>query len=286
MVVAEDGAWSGFLTGGCAEPAIAALAQQSLAEGRNQLARLGHESPYVDIQLPCGSGIDLFFAIDPPEEVLVDALGCLRERRAVALEFALAEQTRVRIIEQGAAPITAQDSFRRWFTPQRRLLVLGSGPVSVALAVLAAGQHHDVIVLTPDSATRAALLDRDIDVHALNSAADLARVELDADSSACLLFHDHERETELLANLLELPLYYIAALGSQQTHATRLEALRSSGIQPQQLQRIHGPAGIDIRARTPGEIALSILAEATLRYRKQVRTALERIGGPLGELAQ
>jgi len=57
--------------------------------------------------------------------------------------------------------------------------------------------------------------------------------------------------------------FYIAALGSRKTHAKRIERLRARGIDEPGLARIHGPAGLALGGRSPGEIAVSILAQMT-----------------------
>lgn len=65
MVVAEDGSVHGYLTGGCLEGELKAVAQQVIAKECNELRRYGKGSPYIDMRLPCGAGIDVYFLASP-----------------------------------------------------------------------------------------------------------------------------------------------------------------------------------------------------------------------------
>jgi len=90
-----------------------------------------------------------------------------------------------------------------------------------------------------------------------------ASLEPDARMAVVLLTHDPKIDDPALQCVLPSPAFYVGALGSTRTHARRLERLGALGIPPASLARIHGPAGLAIGARTPAEIALSVLAQMT-----------------------
>ena len=60
MAVSESGRWAGYISGGCLEQAIALEAVEAIQAGKPRLLRYGKGSPYLDIRLPCGSGLDVF----------------------------------------------------------------------------------------------------------------------------------------------------------------------------------------------------------------------------------
>lgn len=84
---------------------------------------------------------------------------------------------------------------------------------------------------------------------------------LDARSWVAVLTHDPKLDDPALRVALRSPARYIGALGSRTTHARRLERLRAEGFSEADLARIHGPIGLPIGAKTPEEIAVSILAQ-------------------------
>jgi len=95
----------------------------------------------------------------------------------------------------------------------------------------------------------------------------LAKQPLGPRSGLIALTHDPKLDDPALAAALRSNCFYIGALGSKKTHAGRLARLKAQGFSDEELTRIHGPIGLNIGARTPAEIAISILAEMTLRLR-------------------
>ena len=75
------------------------------------------------------------------------------------------------------------------------------------------------------------------------------------------LTHDPKIDDPGLTEALRSPAFYIGCLGSRRTHAARCERLAEAGFTTQEIARLHGPAGLDIGAKTPAEIAVSILGQ-------------------------
>ena len=95
----------------------------------------------------------------------------------------------------------------------------------------------------------------------------LRNFELDARSALVTLSHDAKIDEPALDVALRSPCFYVGALGSRRTQQKRRDRLAEAGMTDEELARIHGPVGLDLGARSPAEIALSIAAELTATLR-------------------
>jgi xanthine dehydrogenase accessory factor len=261
MAVCDDGRSLGALTGGCAERALVLDALAAMARGENRVELYGKGSRYKDIELPCGSGLHVHFDVTLPDEAL-DRLVAAREARRPAW-LAVDEET----LQAEALPAAPAGASRRIIlplVPQCRLVLVGQGTVTASCARLAAALEMAVEVHTPDRDVQAQLSGEK--VFALTTA-DGCKAALDPWTAVAVTFHDHSFETDILSQALDSPAFHIGALGSRRTHERRLEALRQKGRTQAELARIQGPIGLDIGARTPPEIALSILAQVVAAWR-------------------
>lgn len=271
IAVSEDGSSLGYITGGCAEAAIVVEAQSAIMAGENRLIRYGEGSPYKDIALPCGSGIDVYFDVGLKGEQIGEILNKLAARKPQSLEMNLRTHSSALAGYKSSLPNLNNNIFTKTYTPLFKLHIAGKGPVLPALASLAHQAGFDVETASPEPETLAAIGDESIAREHLNSATSYTPVNLDIWCAAITLFHDHEWEPPILSHFLGSECFYIGALGSRTTHKMRIEALKQLGHSPEDLSRIHGPVGLDIQASTPTEVAISILAEIIKTHRVQER---------------
>ena len=149
------------------------------------------------------------------------------------------------------------------FNPPLDLAIIGAVHIAQPLARMAALADYAVRIIDPRTAF--ATEERFPDVALSHEWPDeaLALKPLTARSAIVALTHDPKLDDPALTVALRSPAFYIGALGSRQTHARRLERLKEAGFSDADLARIHGPIGLKIGARSPAEIAVSVLGEMT-----------------------
>lgn len=169
-----------------------------------------------------------------------------------------------RRVELSGGPV-----FLRPYNPPVRVIVVGAVHVAQSLAPMAQLAGYDVVVVDPRRAF--ATPDRFPGVTLRGEWPDeaLATIGIDRRTAVVTITHDPKLDDPALAAALRSQAFYVGALGSRKTQAARRERLRRMGIEDGDLDRIHGPVGLAIGAVSPGEIAVSILAEiiASLRAR-------------------
>lgn len=149
------------------------------------------------------------------------------------------------------------------YNPPLRLLVVGAVHISQALVPMAQVAGYEVIIVDPRKAW--ANEERFPSVRLVDAWPDEAMTALAPDhrSAVVVLTHDPKLDDPALCVVLNSPTFYIGALGSRKTHAKRLERLREQGMTDEQLARIHAPIGLALGAKSPAEIAISIMAQIT-----------------------
>jgi xanthine dehydrogenase accessory factor len=290
MAIRDDGAFVGSVSGGCVEGAVIAEAQGALGDGRPRNLQYGvtNEDAWA-VGLACGGEIGVHVAPVGPagRDALADLMRARAEHRAAVVATplaggesrviypsgagtdALTEAARAaaRRDTSGAVEVDGAEWFLTVFNPPLDLVVIGAVHIAQPLTAIARMAGYGVRVIDPRTAF--ATPERFPDTKLVHKWADeaLAVAPLTARSAVVALTHDPKLDDPALIVALRSPAFYIGALGSKKTHARRLERLAQQGFTPEELVRIRGPIGLSIGARSPAEIAISILAEMTQRLR-------------------
>jgi xanthine dehydrogenase accessory factor len=147
--------------------------------------------------------------------------------------------------------------------PPLRLIIVGAVHISEALCHMARASGYAVTVIDPRSAFLRPERFPDVALVDAWPQQAFAQLQPDARTAVVLLTHDPKIDDPALLAVLPTAAFYVGALGSTRTHAKRLARLAEAGVDDAQRARIHGPAGLAIGARTPAEIAISVLAQMT-----------------------
>jgi len=164
-------------------------------------------------------------------------------------------------------PVDGAEVFVEPHLPPARLVLVGAVHIAEPLAAMAALAGFAVTIVDPRRAwATAARFPGQTLVTTWPDEA-VAALRPDLRSAVVTLTHDPKLDDPALLAALATPAFYIGCLGSQKTHAARRARLTAAGADPAALDRLRGPVGLRIGARSPAEIAVSILAEivATLR---------------------
>ncbi|WP_408590220.1 XdhC family protein [Novosphingobium sp.] len=247
MAVLADGRHLGSFSAGCIERAVQAEALDVLAQGRSRTVRYGAGSPYIDVRLPCGGGIDLLFTPAPPPAELARVLAAHDRREMAELQL---------------------DGFTCRYPPALRVVALGHGEDLTAFAALARAYG-----LTVDAFAPASDLPGGFDIAPLPQRDRLPAFATDRWTAIVFLFHDRDWEEFLLPQALALPSFYCGAVGSRRTHSARIDTLRAQGVPAVQLDALRGNIGLIPGTRDCGTLALSILAEVVQDYQASATIA-------------
>ena len=255
LAVSEQGELFGSVSGGCVESEVALTAGEVIADGVPRLLTYGIENELAwSVGLPCGGEIDIFverFDGELPGEGVT--LTVLEGEHAGERLEAEVPPGPSRVLEVDGAQV-----FVEVLGPPPRLLVVGAIDTAEELcrAAKALGWRTAVIDPRPALATRDRLPSPDELTVAWPD-----ELEADGDTAVVVLTHEERLDVPALTKALAGDAFYVGAMGSRRTQAKRRERLLEAGLDEGQLERLAGPAGLDLGAHSPAEMAVSILAE-------------------------
>lgn len=266
MLVHEDGRFEGSVSGGCVEGEVLHAAAATIADGEPRRLEFGvaDDSAWA-VGLPCGGNIELLVQPLDAQGFAPDLLDRIAETRGQGRRIALTTDLGTGKTRIGDDPGEAR--FVNHYAPPRRLLIVGAVQIAQSLAAIA--RTMDVAPVLIDPRGRFLTEERFPGVELDDRWPDeaVAARQPDAATAVVTLSHDPKIDDPALVAALWSPAFYVAALGSRRSHAKRLERLAQTGIADADLERIDAPAGMDIGAQGPAEIALSIAAGMIRAFR-------------------
>jgi len=253
MLICPDGTTAGSLSGGCLEELVVQRAIEVLASGRPFLMNFD-----TRLRFGCNGTIEIFVE-SARDDFLAQISEHVRERRsyrAVTIFTGQEEKLGSNILraDEEAPP----EAFIQELQPPIQLFIFGDGPDSAPLRSFA-----DILGW------------RVID---LDQSADLAPL-VDERTAAIIKSHNYGRDFSALQSLLPLNLRYIGLLGPRKRRDQLLNALLDHGVSLN--SELFAPAGFDLGAETPEEIALSIVSEINAVLARATGESLREHAAPI-----
>jgi xanthine dehydrogenase accessory factor len=284
LAVAGDGEMAGSVSGGCVEGAVVAEAMTALETGESRVLTYGvSDDDAFAVGLACGGTIRVL--VEPvgpgfPVEVLGDLVAARAARQAVAYVVNLATwernlvprggvlEARFRSDLSGVEAGDHGEEFVAIHNPPLRMVIVGAVHIAQALAGMARACGYDIWIIDPREAFGSAA--RFPGETVLSDWPDeaMAAVGIDARTAVVTLTHDPKLDDPAIRAALQSDCFYLGCLGSTRTHAKRLDRLRAGGVDEAAIGRIRAPVGLDIGAKSPAEIAVSVMAEVTQVLRR------------------
>jgi xanthine dehydrogenase accessory factor len=282
LVISGAGDIMGSVSGGCVEGAVVGEAMEALVDGVPRLLTYGvSDNEAFAVGLACGGTIRVMVVpvggAALPESLLADLVAARAATRAVAMVTVMdgwqhrldatdpAVVTRLRSDRSG---MEEDGRFIAVHNPPLRLIVVGAVHIAQPLLTIARACGYAPTLIDPREAFGAhARFPGEVILHDWPDDA-LAALAPDARTAIVTLTHDPKLDDPAIGYALRSPVFYLGCLGSPRTHAKRLERLVAQGFAPDQIARIHAPVGLDIAAKSPAEIAVSIMAQITQVLRR------------------
>ena len=286
LAISGQGQIMGSVSGGCVEGAVVTEAMEAMEDGRPRLLTFGvSDETAFAVGLACGGTIRVL--VEPigegaarlPEDILTRLVAARAERQALA--YAVHPETWARDLLTPGQDVAADARFRsdksgmeedgRFIAihnPPLRLIVVGAVHIAQPLMTIARACGYDPTLIDPRGAFGSAeRFPGEVIVEDWPDEA-LAALRPDARTAIVTLTHDSKLDDPAITVALRSPCFYLGCLGSTRTHAKRVDRLREAGFAEAEIARIHAPVGLDLGAKSPAEIAVSVMAQITQRLRK------------------
>ena len=272
MAIDEKGEIIGSVSGGCIEGAVISEGINSINDGKLRIKDYGISNDMAwEVGLACGGELKVLIQpLDLEDKIVYSVVDKIKRREIVKLRIDCSTGSK-KIDDTLENQISHFDSSKNEFIhiidPKPRLFIVGAVHIAQALVSLANIADYEIILIDPRD--HFATKDRFPNCKIINEWPDeaLSKFHLDKSSHLVTLTHDPKIDDLALIYCMKKNFGYIGSLGRTKTHNKRYDRLLEKGFNEIELSKIHAPIGLNINAKTPAEIATSILAEI-INYRR------------------
>jgi xanthine dehydrogenase accessory factor len=273
MACTLDGEIAGSISGGCIEEDfLVQLRDGSLkarydSEGRPFVVKYGITAEQAArLRLPCGGQLHVLLEYLAPSpqlrQVFTELVERLEAHQRVSRRVDLhTGSITVEHQEAADAVVLTQDVLLHSLSPRYRLLLLGAGDVARYVAEMALALEYEVTLCDPRPDYLGNWHVEGVHVTA-ELPDDVVREHFsDPYSGVIALAHDPRVDDMALMEALKTQAFYVGAMGSDRTSASRRARLPELGLSEEEIARLHAPIGLPIGSKTPAEIAISVMAQ-------------------------
>ncbi len=286
LAISGSGEMRGSVSGGCVEGAVVTEALEALQDRKSRILTFGvSDETAFAAGLACGGTIRVL--VEPvgdgvealPETLLADLIAARADARAMAIVTRPEGWTRALVgpgldpavdarLKSDRSGMEEDGRFIAVHNPPLRLIVIGAVHIAQPLLTIARECGYACTLIDPRAAFGS--VERFPGETILDDWPDEALTQLhpDARTAIVTLTHDPKLDDPAIRVALRSGAFYLGCLGSKKTHAKRVERLTEAGFTTEDISRIHAPVGLEIGAKSPAEIAVSVMAQVTQTLRQ------------------
>lgn len=280
LLVRENGEHIGSVSGGCIEEDLIEK-YQSNALPSNQVFTLSYGVGQLDAQkygLPCGGQLNLLLERISSTATLLPVIESI-ENNASITRHVNCKTGLVSYSQPNSLHSTSFDgvSLNKVFGASWQMVLIGTNDLAQHVSTLANALGYKVIVCDPREIANTSWINKQISFTSEMPDDVVENIHHKEQTIVLGLTHDPKMDDMALMQALRMEFFYVGAIGSKKTQAARRKRLRQLDLTEAQIEKLHGPIGLDIGSKKPIEIAISVMAEITkLRNQAKIPASMEQ----------
>ena len=282
MLVSEDNEIVGSVSGGCIEGSVIQTSLDIINGSQPRVLNFGvSDEKAWEVGLTCGGKISVYVERDFNLSHLLDEIiQKIHSRTTFCIIKDIKEHKNqlylnsieksknqniksiFRNINLSSSGMTEdKNNFVRIFLPKIKIIIIGAVHIAQHLETLCSECGFFVDIVDPRESFTTKERFKIGELINLWPEEYFEKNIIDERTAVVLLTHDPKIDDQGIHAALNSNAFYIGCLGSKRTHSKRLGRLKDAGFSDKKLNRIHGPIGLDISAKSPAEISVSIMAQ-------------------------